>query len=238
MALCALLTCQFAGALLPVTRGPLLRPVHRPLVHPRRQMAPARMAVPGPQALWPDTLAKFWGLHAVAWSASGFSLAVRGLRCAAPTAGGAGALLCAGAATLAGANLAVSVLLYRTDEEAGAALAAAAALYFASATALLQAATRMGLGAGAVRTLRSLRLWHVAMALGSCVFVAKALSKDRLFAQACPPYAIPLRSPCAHTAGAPTAYPLYVHVHVACAWCLLHVHVHGMPTAHTPTPPP
>jgi hypothetical protein len=142
------------------------------------------MAVPGVQALWPDTLAKFWGLHAVAWSASGISLAVRGLRGAAPAAGGAGALLCAGAATLAGANLAVSVLLYRTDEEAGAALAAAAALWFSSATALLQAATKLGLGGGSVRALRSLRLWHVAMALGSCVFVAKALSKDRLFAQA------------------------------------------------------
>ena len=142
------------------------------------------MAVPGVQALWPDTLAKFWGLHAIAWSATGVSLAVRGLRGAATTAaGGAGALLCAGAATLAGANLAVSVLLYRTDEEAGATLAAAAALWFASATAVLQAATKLALSGGAARLVRSLRLWHVAMALGSCVFVAKARSKDRLFAQ-------------------------------------------------------
>ena len=96
---------------------------------------------------------------------------------------GAGALLGAGAATLAGANLAVSVLLYRTDEEAGATLAAAAALWFASATAVLQAATKLALSGGVARLLRSLRLWHVAMALGSCVFVAKARSKDRLFAQ-------------------------------------------------------
>ena len=142
------------------------------------------MAVPGVQALWPDTLAKFWGLHAIAWSATGVSLAVRGLRGAATSAGGgADALLCAGAATLAGANLAVSVLLYRTDEEAGATLAAAAALWFASATAVLQAATKLALSGGAARLVRSLRLWHVAMALGSCVFVAKARSKDRLFAQ-------------------------------------------------------
>ena len=142
------------------------------------------MAVPGVQALWPDTLAKFWGLHAIAWSASGVSLAVRGLRGAATSAAaGADALLCAGAATLAGANLAVSVLLYRTDEEAGATLAAAAALWFASATAVLQAATKLALSGGVARLLRSLRLWHVEMALGSCVFVAKARSKDRLFAQ-------------------------------------------------------
>ena len=189
------------------------------------------MAVPGVQALWPDTLAKFWGLHAVAWSASGVSLAVRGLRGAAPAVGGAGALLCAGAATLAGANLAVSVLLYRTDEEAGAALAAAAALWFASATALLQAATKLGLGGGAVRTLRSLRLWHVAMALGSCVFVAKALSKDRLFAQACAT-ALPYTA-CAHTA---CAHGMCT----ACALCIAdtsHIHARTHTHTHTARPP-
>ena len=185
------------------------------------------MAVPGVQALWPDTLAKFWGLHAVAWSASGVSLAVRGLRGTAPAAGGAGALLCAGAATLAGANLAVSVLLYRTDEEAGAALAAAAALWFASATALLQAATKLGLGGGAVRTLRSLRLWHVAMALGSCVFVAKALSKDRLFAQA-RATALPYTA-CAHTA---CAHGMCT----ACALCIADTsHTHARTHTHTHT---
>jgi len=134
------------------------------------------MAVPGVQALWPDTLAKFWGLHAIAWSASGVSLAVRGLRgSAASTAGGAGALFCAGAATLAGANLAVSVLLYRTDEEAGATLAAAAALWFASATALLQAATKLALGGGAALTLTLTLTLTLSLSLSLTVTVPLSL---------------------------------------------------------------
>ena len=99
------------------------------------------MLLPGAKALWPDTLPRFWGLHALGWSAAGVGLAglVRftPVPCSVPPA-----LLCAGAAALAGANLALSTLLYRTDEEAGASLAGAAARDSVVVLGARQASTR------------------------------------------------------------------------------------------------
>ena len=141
-------------------------------LRPRRRVDPV-MALP----LWPSTLGRFWGAHALAWCGGCLALL------AAP--GGALAPLArAGLGALSMAQLALAVLLYRSDEEAGASLAAAAAAYFASYALLLRAAAaappRAALAAVALRRLST---WHAALALGAAGFALKAYLKDRLFSR-------------------------------------------------------
>ncbi|KAL1526886.1 hypothetical protein AB1Y20_015577 [Prymnesium parvum] len=144
---------------------PLARPP------PRRAAAPARMLLRAStlRALWPTTLSKFWGAHALGWAAATSAAAL--LRPAPPLA-----FPPAGAAAGA-AHLALAFLLYRHDDDAGAPLALLGGAYFAGAAALL-AATLPPRGAA-----RLLRLWHAALAVGALLFAVKASLKDRLFTQ-------------------------------------------------------
>jgi hypothetical protein len=132
--------------------------------------------------VWPNTLCKFWGLHTAAWGAAAAVVAVL-LRSALPL-------------PLLGANAVLMVLLYRSREDFGTALAALAGTYFVSHAAMLWLAAPVALGAllarggmaaslaavaSAPATLRALRLWHTALALGGFAFSVKAALKDRLF---------------------------------------------------------
>ena len=130
--------------------------------------------------LWPNTLTKFWGAQAIGWSAASFGLAL--LLAAAP-AGSPGAVLAGAAWALAGANAALAVLLYRTTEEASTALGLAGVASFAGITALVHGLAGSGLSGAALPAARTLRLWHVAMTVGSVVFALIKSNKDRLFAQ-------------------------------------------------------
>ena len=127
--------------------------------------------------LWPNTLGKFWGLHAVAFAVAAAALSAL-TRSSLPL-------------PLAGANAVLGALLYRSQEDAGTVLAALAGVYFAAHAALLwsspaalaslvtQAAPPM-----TARTLTlfvRLRLWCSALAVGGFVFSLKAALKDRLF---------------------------------------------------------
>ena len=155
-------------------------------------------------SLWPTTLSKFWGLHALLWC--GASAAVATLNPLLPL----GAMtvrnfvrpdaLCylvqlrPFLAAFAAANLALSFFLYRSRDDAGTKNALAGALYFAGCATMLHALLcsggvipglpPKGLAATLLsRALRPARLWHCVLALGSLFFAAKASLKDRLFTQ-------------------------------------------------------
>ena len=146
------LSCRMCAA--PVPRSPQILAAVRAVAH----------------ALWPSTLTKFWGWHALSWGVALLSFAF---------AHRATAVVATGyAIALAAANFALAVLLYRNAEEAGVALSAAGCAYFAGTVALLRTA---GAALGPPVTLRALRLWHVALAAGSAAFAIKASNKDRLF---------------------------------------------------------
>ena len=130
--------------------------------------------------LWPNTLTKFWGAQAIGWSVASLGLAL--LLASAP-AGSPGAVLAGAAWALAGANAALSVLLYRTTEEASTALGLSGVASFAGTTALIHGLVGSGLTGVALSVARTLRLWHVAMTVGSAVFALIKSNKDRLFAQ-------------------------------------------------------
>ena len=139
-------------------------------LRPRRR-ADLAMALP----LWPSTLGRFWGAHALAWCAGCLALLAAPGAALAPLAS-------AGLGALSMAQLALAVLLYRSDEEAGASLAAIATAYFASSAMLLRAAAPP-LTALTAAALRRLSTWHAALALGSAGFALKAYLKDRLFSR-------------------------------------------------------
>jgi len=130
--------------------------------------------------LWPNTLTKFWGAQAIGWSVASLGLAL--LLAQAP-AGSPGAVLAGAAWALAGANAALSVLLYRTTEEASTALGLSGVASFAGTTALVHGLAGSGLTGAALSAARTLRLWHVAMTVGSVAFALIKSNKDRLFAQ-------------------------------------------------------
>ena len=120
--------------------------------------------------LWPNTLCKFWGLHAAAWGAAAAALVLLS-RSALPL-------------PLVGANVVLAALLYRSQEDAGTALAALAGVYFSFHAAMLW------LGPAAFMTMRNqpvrlwlrcAQLWHTVLALGGFIFSLKAALKDRLF---------------------------------------------------------
>lgn len=127
--------------------------------------------------LWPNTLCKFWGVHAAAWAAVSVLVAIL-FRSVLPL-------------PLAAANGVLAMMLYRSQEDAGSTLALAAAVYFAlHATVLWCAPLVSSLGrlaalqpaawapARALSALQweigRLRLWHTALALGSFNFALKA----------------------------------------------------------------
>ena len=109
--------------------------------------------------LWPNTLCKFWGLHAAAWGAAAAALVLLS-RSALPL-------------PLVGANVVLAALLYRSQEDAGTALAALAGVYFSFHAAMLW------LGPAAFMTMRNqpvrlwlrcAQLWHTVLALGGFIF--------------------------------------------------------------------
>ena len=128
--------------------------------------------------LWPNTLCKFWGLHAAALAAAAASLA---------TLSSSWLPL-----PLVGANAVLAVLLYRSQEDFGTVLGALAGFYFSAHAALLwlapaaltsllaRVAPPLAALASAVFIGR-LRLWCSALALGGFIFSLKASLKDRLF---------------------------------------------------------
>lgn len=128
-------------------------------------------------SLWPNTLARFWGAHALAWSAAtAFAAASAPVR--------ASALLPSALAAFGGTSLALSVLLYRNREEAGLALAGTAAFYFGGLCMLITAAIRSHrtlLARGALLAFRLVLGWHAALATGAAGFALKASLKDRIF---------------------------------------------------------
>jgi hypothetical protein len=117
--------------------------------------------------LWPNTLCKFWGLHAFAWA----------------NAAAAAYLLTHSFLLLpiVAANAVLAWLLYRTEEDVGPSLAASAGAYFGAHAATLWLAPLASLFPHTVRAFRLLRLWHAALAMGSFAFAIKAALKDRLF---------------------------------------------------------
>jgi diacylglycerol kinase (ATP) len=132
-----------------------------------------------PQRLWPYTLGKFWGLHALMWAAA-FAVAAR-------LAGGAVALPVPLLLPLVAANAALATTLYRSREDANVALAATAALYFGGHAAMLFLLDGAGLAQLSARLAAALpwaRAWHAALCLGSVCFALKAAFKDRLFGDA------------------------------------------------------
>ena len=79
-------------------------------------------------SLWPNTLARFWGAHALAWGCGTAVLSLLpvmlGTSVLGVWAGATPSLL-----ALASANLALAALLYRNREEAGFTLSATGAGY-------------------------------------------------------------------------------------------------------------
>lgn len=125
--------------------------------------------------LWPNTLCKFWGLHAGVWSlvAAAMSMMTKSVL----------------PLPLVAANFALGELLYRSKEDFGKSLASGAGVYFVMHAAMLWRAPEallsplcasIGLPLGA---LRWLRLWHTLLAIGSFSFAVKAALKDRLFTE-------------------------------------------------------
>ena len=121
--------------------------------------------------LWPNTLSKFWGLHAGVWSVAVAAFAFV-TRSAVPL-------------PLIVTNLVLAMLLYRNQDDLGVTMATAGGAYFAAQTAMLWLAPLSSLAPLISRhsTIRWLRLWHAALALGSFAFAIKAANKDRLFAE-------------------------------------------------------
>jgi hypothetical protein len=205
--------CACGGLVLP--RKPHARRVAIPsaspslrVALPSHAIAPQVMALramrsPLPQmtagdvarSLWPTTLGKFWGLHALGWCTAACAVAVLS------STRRALMLPAAAAAMVAGANLALALLLYRDQADAGIGLAAAATLYFTGCAAFLHGAVLQAtigplqllvsssplahsLAALLARAVAPARAWHCGMAIGSAMFGIKASLKDRLFLQA------------------------------------------------------
>lgn len=141
-------------------------PRHQPLLAPppRRAAVPPQMIL-GAGKLWPNSLGKFWGLHALFWAAGAGTLGVLG-RSAAPL-------------PLAAANAALAAMLYRSREDAGSYLSLTAAAYFCGCGLMLWRTPLSPLLAPFAPCLRWLRLWHCALAFGSLLFAIKATLKDR-----------------------------------------------------------
>ena len=135
-------------------------------------------------SLWPNTLCKFWGLHAGMWSLAAAALVL--LKCSAVPL------------PLVAANFALCELLYRNQEDAGTSLASGAGVYFAMHAAALWRAPEVLLAPLLAATglppfaLRCLRLWHAALAIGSFSFAIKAANKDRAFGGAAGTRGLPL----------------------------------------------
>lgn len=147
-------------------------------------------------SLWPNTLARFWGAHALVWSAGAAAFAIR-----------ATAVPPSALAAFAATNFALAVLLYRNREEAGSALAGTAACYFAGLSMLVAAATRAHLavlGRSAQTAVRLLGAWHLTLAFGAACFALKASLKDRLFSEG--------RLQGKMQSGAPLALPLLAFI--------------------------
>jgi diacylglycerol kinase (ATP) len=125
--------------------------------------------------LWPNTMCKFWGLHAGLWCAAAAVISWRT----------SSALML----PLVAANFALFGLLYRIQEDLGKSLATAGGLYFAAHAAMLwrapEACAAQWLAALGVPlgVLRWARIWHAALAIGSFAFAIKAANKDRLFSE-------------------------------------------------------
>ena len=128
--------------------------------------------------LWPNTLCKFWGLHAFALATAAASLAVLS-RSWLPL-------------PLVGANVVLAIMLYRSIEDFGTALGALAGIYFSAHAALLwlapaALASLLARRAPPLAVLASsaliskLRLWLSALGFGGFFWALKASLKDRLF---------------------------------------------------------
>lgn len=122
------------------------------LAVPPRMMGVASAARPLAK-LWPDTLIKLWGLHALGWGLAFVPAALGGVWLGAP---------------IAAANLCLALFLYRSREDLGKTLALAAAGYFSGAALTLR---ELPSGSG----------YNAALAAGYLAFSLKAYLKDRLF---------------------------------------------------------
>lgn len=132
-----------------------------------------------PQRLWPNTLGKFWGLHALLWAAACATATASALTRASPLLSLSSLL-----PPLAAANAALATTLYRSREDANVPLAATAALYFGGHAVMLFLARAGPAHTRLAAALPWLRAWHVALTAGSFAFAAKAALKDRLFGDA------------------------------------------------------
>ena len=121
-----------------------------------------------PGQLFPNTLGKFWGLHALIWTAASTISFVLARHC----------LLLI---PLAAANAALAMMIYRSREDLGAGVAAAAGVYFSGHTAVLFLLPGVMHAANIASFLPCLCAWHAAMAVGYSAFAIKASLKDRLF---------------------------------------------------------
>lgn len=181
--LCALLHLPSHAALL--SARPIPRPTRSPLL-PSPHLTPTslypRCSLPvmangglgggGGASLWPSTLSKFWGLHALAWAASSVAL----------TSSPPSLTLRSGAAILFGvSNAALAFLLYAFNEDAGAKLSLLGALYFAGCAAFLHPLAASISASRLLRAVQCAKLWHASLALGSLAFGIKASLKDKLF---------------------------------------------------------
>ena len=130
-----------------------------------KRSQPIRRTFPN---LWPNTLGKFWGLHTLIWAIT--------------TATAAARTRSAVALPLVVANAALSIMLYRSREDAGYPQALAAGMYFGGNAAMLCLTSGMPCPPVVACWLPWLRAWHMALAAGSLGFAMKAALKDRLFA--------------------------------------------------------
>eukprot|EP00965_Chrysotila_dentata_P236596 6201410-Pleurochrysis_carterae.AAC.3 len=138
-------------------------------------------------SLWPNTLARFWGAHALSAGIAAVFLAalpkwitltsprLNALAIAAAGMGWASVPLLAFGAS----NIALAVLLYRNREEAGFSLSAVGAAYFACASAAINSAWLVS----GLLALKLLRSWLGLLAASAAMFAVKASLKDRLFTE-------------------------------------------------------
>ena len=132
--------------------------------HSRAAAAGLRMsASPSPgsamQQLWPNTICKFWGLHACAWSVASVALAVS-MRSILPV-------------PLAVSNLILARFLYITQEDVRRSLSTLSGVFFSAHAALLWRAPLATLIGRPLPCLQILRLWHALLAAGSFAFATE-----------------------------------------------------------------